>query len=169
MKSEETIQPKSLVYLFNESFSWWERLYFPIRRVVVGVYDWVRYRTIRRYHIPHCSLKPGYCDHDMRILNVIFEEVSHFVETDAKNIQWTGSDGHDDAYTVFSRARDWWRIERPAAEKQVEELYASCEIMTGWNDVPDEWKQAGEVENNIRHVDKAMAESVIKHIYYLWY
>jgi len=59
---------------FESTFVW------PITMPILRAVSWVRYRTIRRYHIVSTGMKPGYSDVTERMLHVNFNMLKDFVE-----------------------------------------------------------------------------------------
>jgi hypothetical protein len=65
-------------YFLNQEF---EALFvWPITMPILRAVSWVRYRTIRRYHIVSTGMKPGYSDMTERMLHVNFNMLKDFVE-----------------------------------------------------------------------------------------
>ncbi len=59
---------------FESTFVW------PITMPLLRATEWVKYRTIRRYHIVSTGMKPGYSDVTERMLHVNFNMLKDFVE-----------------------------------------------------------------------------------------
>ncbi|PWU00808.1 MAG: hypothetical protein C5B52_08295 [Bacteroidetes bacterium] len=56
------------------------KLYRPVLWKYKGIKDWIRYRTIDRYHVIETGLKPGYHEFDEKILYGSFTMLKDFVE-----------------------------------------------------------------------------------------
>ncbi len=66
---------------FESVFIWpWS---MPLERAI----EWVRYRTIRRYHVVNTGMEPGYADVTERMLHVNFNMLKDFIEKE-KGSMW---------------------------------------------------------------------------------
>ena len=54
----------------------------PIKWKYEKITDWIRYRTIHRYHILNTGLPPGWNDFDTKMLHVNFNMLKDFVEVE---------------------------------------------------------------------------------------
>jgi hypothetical protein len=80
--------------LFDEEFKinapirfWFSRtltnsVLLPIKWKYESIYQWVEYRTIRRYNVIETGLDPGYCDIGTQLLHASFNSLKNFVEVD---------------------------------------------------------------------------------------
>ena len=70
---------------FESTFVW------PITMPLLRATEWVKYRTIRRYHIVSTGMKPGYSDVTERMLHVNFNMLKDFVEIEKAHMwDWSG-------------------------------------------------------------------------------
>ena len=54
----------------------------PVKWKIERVTDWVRYRTVDKFHVLNTGLPPGYADKDTLMLNVNFNLLKDFVEVE---------------------------------------------------------------------------------------
>ena len=119
---------------FESMFVW------PITHRVRKVYDWIKYRTTRRYHIVDTGLEPGYYDVSTRMFHANFNLLKDFVEIEKAHMYHVftehpvakGKDGgiayllwemglskEEGGHKQAENAReifelyDWWTNERP--------------------------------------------------------
>lgn len=73
------------------------------------------YRTIKKhqYHIirPR-TLKPSYCDQDIRILHGVMECFVDFFETSSHKLDWTDTEKTEQVYAEMKEIYDWWTNKR---------------------------------------------------------
>jgi len=130
-------------YFFNEDF---ESIFiWPWSMRLERVWDWIRYRTIHRYHVVNTGMEPGYTDLTEKLIHVNFNMLKEFVEIEkARMYGWAensieGLKGADagvayllwemglDADNKFENQQsenareiyelyDWWTNQRPYRE-----------------------------------------------------
>ncbi len=61
-------------------YEWFEDKCYDIRQPFINMYDWVCFRTTRRYHVINTGLKPNYHDTDQRMLYGMFQLLVDYVE-----------------------------------------------------------------------------------------
>lgn len=77
-------------YWFDNDFR--KVFVYPVTRIYDSLTNWVRCRTIDRYHVLTTGLPPGYQDHDNIILHANFNLLKNFVEVDtAIRTYWSES------------------------------------------------------------------------------
>lgn len=80
------------------------RLYLNrIARIYEEMTEWVRLRTIRRYHIVSTGLKPGYYDLDYKMLHINFNMLKDFVEIEHARSRYYWSDEYRNTASIFEK------------------------------------------------------------------
>jgi hypothetical protein len=94
-----------------KSFVRHEIRHIKIFRWIIGILDWIRYRTYDRYHVLHIkSLKPGYHDEDVILLHAAFEILERFVQNRGECKE------DEEIEKKISELIHWWRNVYPHYE-----------------------------------------------------
>lgn len=72
----------------------WDTVYLPIAIKFDNVVDWIRYRTVDRYHIVRTGLEPGYQSVNSVILHSSFNILKDYVELGLGRRMMYTSDGY---------------------------------------------------------------------------
>lgn len=88
---KEFKQKAPIRYWLHHDFR--KKFTLPIKWKYEKIADWIRYRTLDRYHILDTGLKPGYYDADTKMLHVNFNLLKEFVEVE---VAWRYVMWHDD-------------------------------------------------------------------------
>ena len=149
-----------------------------------------RYCPKHQYHeINDIGLEAGYYDPDTRILRSTFTLFCEWKESVEKTVDWRHN---HTPWFYLCEAYDYWRIERPNLELEVDEHWDKCgdykfELFSkptpnsdlyevSFDTTPlDEinWKlnssKATQMEQYIQLQDKYYLKIIIDHLHHLWY
>jgi hypothetical protein len=71
---------------------------YPIKRNASAIKWWILYRTTERYHVVETGLKPGYHEVDTLMLNVNFNILKNFVETELAHRSYWSSEKNNSTW-----------------------------------------------------------------------
>ncbi len=101
-----------------------------------NIFDWIKYRTTRRYHVVNTGMEPGYADVTERMLHVNFNMLKDFVEIEVAHmwdwgaqhkmeqpgvshliwemgLEGTQDNGQAEGAREIYELYDWWTNQRP--------------------------------------------------------
>lgn len=170
---------------------------YPIRWLLFDTFPtWVsyQYRDLRnlgwdfahrfvpkhQYNIIRTSLKPGYYDPDIRILNATMDLVKEFVEEQGLDVvAWNEDENHQWAWKELNEIYHWWTVTYPSrkmpdapeiSHKKIfgedQEKFKEDPDVIAWN----EWcNQHNHIEEQWCEEEEQMLIKVAKVRKYLWY
>ena len=137
---------------------------------------WLRHRFVpkHRYNLVCTGLKPGYYDHDTRMLHACFVLLGEYIEEEGGELKlrdWSAelrsrpdpnapegmdnaqADKQDEAVTLWH----WWKIEKPADEKRRDEM---CHELFGGTNARRLKKVEGKIDGEELYEMKAPERSL---------
>jgi hypothetical protein len=159
------------------------------RKIIYGprdIKDWIKYRTIARYHIVNTLLKPGYHEADQLILHSTFTLLQSFVEVHCAHMYkvfyprrhsvFTNKRSGQEyikrmqradprlerAYSAILMSYKYWTTQRPQRIKLLEYLYTLDYKCT------ENTKKVHEQEKLLSRLDKVHLYKIIKFREHLW-